>query len=166
MDRELIEEKVESLRRCVRRVEETRVTTAEELEGDWDTQDILTVNLTRAVQLCVDVAAHLVAETNRPSPDTMAEAFVHLREMGLISAELADRLQGSVGFRNVAIHAYRSIDWAIVHNITHERLDDFRQYARQVMAHLDRQSTSYVSSLNVSSVRLSTFHVTRTYAPR
>jgi hypothetical protein len=53
-------------------VEEKRVATVEELDGDWDTQDILTVNLTRAVQLCVDVAAHLVAETNRPSPDTMA----------------------------------------------------------------------------------------------
>jgi uncharacterized protein YutE (UPF0331/DUF86 family) len=142
MDRELIEEKLESLRRCIRRVEEKRAATAEELDGDWDTQDILTVNLTRAVQLCVDVAAHLVAETDRPSPDTMAEAFEHLREMGIISAALADRLQGAVGFRNVAIHAYRSIDWAIVHSITHERLEDFRQYARRVIAHLDRPSES------------------------
>lgn len=140
MDRELIEEKLESLRRCVRRAEEKRAATVEELEGDWDRQDILTVNLTRAVQLCVDAAAHLVAETDRPSPGTMAEAFKHLRKMRIISGELADRLQGAVGFRSVAIHAYRSIDWAIVYTITHEHLDDFQQYARLVMAHLDRPS--------------------------
>lgn len=98
------------------------------------------MNLTRAVQLCVDVAAHLVAETDPPSPETMAEAFDHLQEMGTISAELANRLQGAVGFHTVAVHAYRSIDWAIVHSITHERLGDFRAFAPQVMGHLDRSS--------------------------
>jgi len=133
MDRELIEEKIESLRRCVRRIQDKRAETVEQLENDWDTQDILSVNLTRAVQLCVDIAAHLLSETDRPSPETMAEAFEHLQEMGVLDAPLAKRLQGAVGFRNVAIHAYRSIDWAIVHSITHERLDDFRAFARAVL---------------------------------
>ncbi|PSQ96769.1 MAG: hypothetical protein BRD55_05700 [Bacteroidetes bacterium SW_9_63_38] len=139
MDRELIEEKIESLRRCVRRVKDKRVSTVDELEDDWDTQDILSVNLTRAIQLCVDLAAHLVAETERSSPEAMAEAFDHLREMNVIDASLANRLKGAVGFRNVAIHAYRSIDWAIVHSITHERLDDFRQFARSVLMVLDSE---------------------------
>lgn len=49
MDRELIEEKIESLRRCVRRIEAKRVATVDELESDLDTQDILSVNLTWAV---------------------------------------------------------------------------------------------------------------------
>ncbi|MCS3955367.1 hypothetical protein GGP81_001892 [Salinibacter ruber] len=40
---------LKSWRRCVRRVEAKRVSTADELDGDWDTQDILTVNLTRAM---------------------------------------------------------------------------------------------------------------------
>jgi uncharacterized protein YutE (UPF0331/DUF86 family) len=140
MDRELIEEKMESLRRCVRRIQDKRVATVEELETDWDTQDILSVNLTRAVQLCVDIAAHLIAETDRSSPDTMAGAFDHLQELDVISAALASRLKGAVGFRNVAIHADRSIDWAIVHSITHERLDDVRAFARAVLSHLDDYS--------------------------
>lgn len=141
MDRALITDKLESLRRCVRRVEEKRVSTVEALRDDWDTQDILSVNLTRAVQICVDVAAHLVAETDRPSPDTMAEAFDHLHDMGVLAGDLADRLKGAVGFRNVAIHAYRDIDWRIVHTITHERLDDFRQFARYVLDALDDTTT-------------------------
>ena len=141
MDRELIAEKIESLRRCVHRIENKRVASAEQLENDWDTQDILSVNLTRAVQLCVDIAAHLVAETDQPSPDTMADAFDRLREMGILSSALADRLKGAVGFRNVAIHAYRSIDWAIVHSITHERLDDFQLFAQAVLDEIGGPST-------------------------
>jgi uncharacterized protein YutE (UPF0331/DUF86 family) len=136
MDRELIEEKIESLRRCVHRIEKKRVASAEELENDWDTQDILSVNLTRAVQLCVDIASHLISESEHRAPDTMAEAFDRLHDMGLLSADLTRHLQGAVGFRNIAIHAYRSIDWHIVHSITHERLDDFRRFARAVMTHV------------------------------
>ena len=137
MDRELIEEKLESLRRCVRRIEDKRVSSVSELQSDWDTQDILSVNLTRAVQLCVDIAAHLIAETDQPSPGTMAEGFDRLQDMSALPGDLTKRLKGAVGFRTVAIHAYRDIDWAIVHSITHERLDDFQAFARQVVAHLD-----------------------------
>lgn len=137
MDRELIEEKIESLRRCVRRVQKKRVASVDELEHDVDRQDIITVNLTRAVQLCVDIASHLISEDDGAPPDTMAEGFARLHEMGILSAELAQRLQGAVGFRNVAVHAYRSIDWQIVHSITHERLDDFRQFARAVLSFVE-----------------------------
>lgn len=139
MDRELILEKIESLRRCVRRVEDKRVASVEKLESDWDRQDIITVNLTRAVQLCVDIAAHLISEDDGAPPDTMAEGFDRLREMGVLPDALARRLKGAVGFRNVAVHAYRSIDWQIVHSITHERLDDFRQFARSVLEFLNEQ---------------------------
>lgn len=139
MDAELILEKIESLRRCVQRVEDKRGDSVEDLERDWDRQDIITVNLTRAVQLCVDIAAHLISEDDGAPPDTMAEGFDRLHEMGVLSATLAQRLQGAVGFRNVAVHAYRSIDWQIVHSITHERLDDFRRFAQAVLDVVEKQ---------------------------
>jgi uncharacterized protein YutE (UPF0331/DUF86 family) len=66
----------------------------------------------------------------------MAEAFEHLREMGVLNAPLAKRLQGAVGLRHVAIRAYRSIDGAIVDSITHDRLDDFRAFARAVLTEI------------------------------
>lgn len=50
MDRLILIEKLESLRRCVRRVEMRRSETVEALQGDPDRQDILALNLTRAVQ--------------------------------------------------------------------------------------------------------------------
>lgn len=51
MDREIILEKLEALRRCIRRVESKRPKTAELLVSDWDLQDIITLNLSRATTL-------------------------------------------------------------------------------------------------------------------
>jgi len=42
----------------------------------------------------------------------------------------------AVGFRNLAVHAYAALDWAITHRIATEHLDDFRAFAREVDAWL------------------------------
>ena len=58
MDREVVEQKLESLRRCVQRVADKCPDDAETLAREVDLQDIVTLNLSRAVQMCVDVGAH------------------------------------------------------------------------------------------------------------
>ena len=89
MDALVLAEKLEALRRCVRRIEDRRAPTAEALREDPDRQDILALNLTRAVQLCVDMALQLLAGSEEPVPATMGEAFEGLRRSGIIDAALA-----------------------------------------------------------------------------
>lgn len=132
MDRVLIEEKLESLRRCLERVRQRCPETAESLAEDPDAQDILTLNLTRAIQLSVDIGAHLIAEKEVPPPNTMGETFRLLADTGHLDADLARRLRQAVGFRNIAIHNYEAIDWAIVHDICRNRRSDFKEFAMAV----------------------------------
>lgn len=133
MDRELIEQKLESLRRCVRRVRERCPSSPEALKRDADAQDIVTLNLTRAIQLCVDIGAHLIADGDFAAPDTMGHTFDMLAEAGYIDRDLAIRLKKAVGFRNIVIHNYHTIDWHIVHVLATKHLDDFKDYARAVI---------------------------------
>jgi hypothetical protein len=49
MDREVIEQKLESLRHCLRRIETRCPADAQTLATDPDLQDIVTLNLSRAV---------------------------------------------------------------------------------------------------------------------
>ena len=83
MDREVIEQKLESLRRCLRRIAEKCPTDPGKLEQDPDLQDIIVLNLTRAVQLCVDIGAHLVSSMKVSPPDTMGETFDVLTKSGI-----------------------------------------------------------------------------------
>lgn len=62
----------------------------------------------------------------------MGQTFDRLADAGYIEAALAGRLKKAVGFRNIAVHNYEAIDWAIVHAICSRHLDDFTAFARSV----------------------------------
>ena len=133
MDRVVIERKLESLRRCVERVRSKRPATLADLLVDIDTQDVLVLNLSRAVQLCVDIGVHVLSESGQTVPATMGDTFSGLAAAGLIDADLAARLRKSVGFRNIAVHNYEAIDWAIVLAVAQTSVQDFEDFARQVL---------------------------------
>jgi uncharacterized protein YutE (UPF0331/DUF86 family) len=44
----------------------------------------------------------------------------------------AHPLRRAVGFRNIAVHQYEVIDWAIVHALTGDPLLDFERFASVV----------------------------------
>lgn len=138
MDRDLVETKLESLRRCVERIADKTPPSVDQLVRDPDLQDIIALNLQRAVQLSVDIAAHLIAETDAVPPTTMAENFEVLRKLQIIDSLLAERLTKAVGFRNIAVHSYQAINWNIAYQICRHHLDDFRQFAKAVAHQLQQ----------------------------
>ena len=134
MDRKLIEQKLESLRRAIQRVSDKCPASPDILARDFDAQDIVSLNLTRAVQITVDIGSHLIACTDYPPPTTMGEVFEVMNQAGFIDAKLAERMKKAVGFRNLAVHNYNAINWAIVYAIATQHLDDFKDFARAVIA--------------------------------
>lgn len=132
----VLEEKLESVRRCLERVRTRTPADVGDFARDLDAQDIVTINLERAVQACVDIALHVLV-LREGAPRTMAEAFVCLAQQRLISEPVAERMVKAVGFRNLAVHAYRQIDWNVVHSIATLHLEDFRSFMREIVASND-----------------------------
>lgn len=133
--------KTDSLRRCINRIEEKTPSKSDVLQRDLDLQDIISVNLERAVQCCVDIAAHALAMSNEPPPSTMSEGFEMLGQLGVIDDKTAQRMKSAVGFRNISVHEYQKIDWQIVYTIITVHLDDFKEFIRQVVVWMERQDS-------------------------
>ena len=133
MDQQVIDQKLESLRRCLLRIESKQPFDAHQLSDDFDLQDIISLNLTRAVQMAVDIGVHIAASQNRPGPATMGKTFEQLSQMGVITTVLATQLKKSVGFRNIAVQNYSAITWQVVHAIITGHLQDFTDFAQAVM---------------------------------
>jgi len=106
MDTEVSNQKLESLRHCIARMRSKMPMTAEALRSNSDRQDIIAVNLERAVHTCVAIAAHVISETEVPPPSTMAEGFARLAELQVIAPQLAERMQKAVAWRNILVHNY------------------------------------------------------------
>ena len=138
MDREVVDQKLESLRRCLLRIESKCPVDAAVLAADFDLQDIVALNLSRAVQLSVDIGAHVIARMDVPPPGTMGQTFDLLAQEGVLSSELANALKKSVGFRNVAVHNYDSINWSIVHNIVKNHLGEFSEFSKAIVDWLEK----------------------------
>ena len=81
---------------------------------------------------------HIISQRSILLPDSMAGTFLSLAKLSVIDSHTAVVMGKAVGFRNTAVHAYRTINWGIVFSICTKHLDDFRAFARQIMSALDR----------------------------
>jgi uncharacterized protein YutE (UPF0331/DUF86 family) len=128
MNSVVIKTKLESLRKCLDRIESKKPITLEDLLQDIDSQDIIALNLERSVQLCVDIANHILSSLDDAPAMSMAESFERLSDKKIIPKELADNLKKAVGFRNLSVHAYDKIDWQLVWYILEGDLKDLVRF--------------------------------------
>lgn len=61
-------------------------------------------------QICIDLAAHVIASEGYRVPATYADSFTVLREESVIDEQVAARLRGLAGMRNLIVHLYAEVD--------------------------------------------------------
>lgn len=88
-----------------------------------------------AVQICLDIGAHLIAEEGLKMPDDYRGIFVSLKSAGL-EPELAEHLSAAAGMRNVLVHGYLQVDDKAVWDAL-SRLDDLHRFSSFVKSKLD-----------------------------
>jgi uncharacterized protein YutE (UPF0331/DUF86 family) len=85
----------------------------------------------RIIELMVGVASdllfHLLAERGL-QPSSYREAFKLAGREGMLTVELAEQLQLAAGMRNILVHMYEEIDYAIVHQSIQPMLRDFARF--------------------------------------
>ncbi|MGE7884148.1 type VII toxin-antitoxin system HepT family RNase toxin [Bacillus sp. NPDC094077] len=95
------------------------------------------LNIQRAFKANIDLAMHIVAGKKLGLPQSSQEAFDLLVTAGLLSADLASKLKAMVGFRNIAVHDYQSVNLDIVRQIIEKHLKDFRLFTKEIMGTLE-----------------------------
>lgn len=132
MDSVILDKKVDSILRCLGRIEQRLPIDEEKFLLDYDAQDVVVLNITRAVQLSVDIATHILSTGNEAVPVTMSDAFTKLHRQGVISERIAIKMKKTVGYRNVAVHSYDDIDLSITYAIARDHLQDFKVFLQEV----------------------------------
>jgi uncharacterized protein YutE (UPF0331/DUF86 family) len=116
--------KVAAIRDAVSRVRATLPARAEDLEADRTAREVVILNLFVALQECMALATHWLADAGLDVPGSYREVFMALAERGSLSRSLAERLGAAAGFRNLVAHQYGVVDPARVYAMAAEELGD------------------------------------------
>lgn len=85
-----------------------------------------------AVQICADIASHLIADEGWPVAKSLADGFNRLAERGVLQPKTAEALCKAVDLRNVVAHGYAGVDPQLVFAAATRGVTDLEAFAREV----------------------------------
>lgn len=129
---DIILNKSETIKRCIARINEEYDGKPENL-NDYRRQDSIILNVQRLCEASIDIATHYIRKNKLGIPQTSKENFEILEKNNVITEELSLRLQGMVGFRNIAVHDYQALNLKIVEKIVEEYIYDSLKLARMIL---------------------------------
>lgn len=107
----------------------------EAFQADRTAREVVVLNLFVAIQTCLDLAAHWLADEGWDVPQRYGEIFLTLADHGVIARPLALRLVGAAGLRNLVAHQYGTMDWQRLHaTASSPALDDLEAFCAALAA--------------------------------
>ena len=132
MENDVIVNKISVIERCIKRIQDVYANDPSNLK-DYTKQDSIILNIQRACEASIDLAMHIVSEQRLGLPQTSRDAFDMLQSHSIIDEDIAKRLKAMVGFRNIAVHDYQTLNIEILKQIVNKHLGDFTDYTKQIL---------------------------------
>ena len=121
--------KAATIERCVARARDEYAADPTTFAENYTRQDAAILNIQRACEASLDMGQHVIRRYGLGLPQSARDVFGLLAQAGWIDTELAEILKRMVGFRNIAVHDYKSLQLPITVNVITKHLDDFLRYS-------------------------------------
>ncbi|WP_278381977.1 type VII toxin-antitoxin system HepT family RNase toxin, partial [Clostridium tyrobutyricum] len=115
--------KISVIERCIKRIKEEYDNNPENLKN-YTKQDSIILNIQRACEVSIDLAMHIISERKFGIPQNSRDAFEILFNNKIIDENLMRKLKSMVGFRNIAVHDYQTVNLDIVKAVIENHIDD------------------------------------------
>ena len=137
-DRDVVAAKLAELEDRIARVRAHARGSASELVSDRDASDLVAFNLMLAVQTCLDVASHIIADERWAPASSLAESFRRLAEHGVITAATDAALGRAASFRNVVAHGYGRVVSDMLFVAATDGVRDLERFAHEIAVWMAR----------------------------
>lgn len=132
MGNDVIFNKIAIIERCIERINEEYDNNPNNL-NNYTKQDSIILNIQRACEAAIDLAMHIVSEKKLGIPQNSRDAFEVLYSNGLIDNDLMKKLKSMIGFRNIAVHNYQSLNLKVVEEIIEKHIDDLKSFTSIIL---------------------------------
>ncbi len=128
VDKALILRKLAELEEYLEQIKEYASITVNQYSKDWKAQRVVERTLQMMIEICTDVAGHIISDKGYRVPGTYADTFRILYENDMLNKGLFETMEKMAKFRNIIVHHYDKVDTEIVIGILKKDLKDFSAY--------------------------------------
>lgn len=125
--------KAATIERCVSRAREEYDKDPSTFATDFTRQDAAILNIQRACEAALDMGQHLIRREKLGVPQSARDVFELLCRGGWLEVSLLATMKNMVGFRNIAVHEYQTLQLPITVAIITQHLDDFLRFSSCVL---------------------------------
>lgn len=125
--------KAATIERCVARAREEYHADPASFASNFTRQDAAILNIQRACKAALDMGQHLIRRDKLGVPQSARDVFTLLAQAGRIEHGMAEELKRMVGFRNIAVHDYQTLQLTITVSIIEKHLDEFLGYSQRLL---------------------------------
>jgi uncharacterized protein YutE (UPF0331/DUF86 family) len=139
VDKTFVLRKLAELEEYLKQVKEYAKMTVGQYSKDWKAQRIVERTLQMMIEICADIAGHIISDKGYRVPTTYADTFRVLCENNILSKELSEGMEKMAKFRNVIVHHYDKVDTEIVIGILRNDLKDFVAFKDAILKAIKEQ---------------------------
>jgi uncharacterized protein YutE (UPF0331/DUF86 family) len=125
--------KAATIERCVARAREEYAADPDTFASNFTRQDAAILNIQRACEAALDMGHHVIRSHSLGMPQSARDVFDLLATAQWLESSLAEAMKRMVGFRNIAVHQYQTLQLTITVNIIESHLDEFLAFSRQIL---------------------------------
>ena len=131
---DIVLNKKESIERFIRQIKRYYAMDSEvSFEKDYLKQDAIAINIQRACEQAIDLANYTIKVKKLGLPKESRESFNLLAQNNVISKDIANKLGRMIGFRNVLVHEYQSLDLQLMVDVIENHLDDLVCFTDEIL---------------------------------
>lgn len=127
--------KAATIERCVARAREEYAADPDVFAVNFSRQDAAILKIQRACEAALDMGLHIIRRELLGVTQSVRDTFTLLAQAHWLTPAAAAQMKRMVGFRNVAVHDYQSLQLPITLNILTPHLDDFLVFSHQMLWH-------------------------------
>lgn len=126
----LITGKLSRLREYLSYLSTLRDTSLEAFTTDFKARGAAERYLHLAIESVIDIGNEIISALQFRRPERYRDIPYILAEAGIIPSELAVEVAKMIGFRNLLVHDYATIDRGLEHEFLQTRLPDFKTFMK------------------------------------
>jgi uncharacterized protein YutE (UPF0331/DUF86 family) len=119
--------KIAIIKNCLNTIQNVTAMDPKKL-NDFMVEDVVVLNLQRAIQAAIDIANIIIAMKGWRLPASYKDSFAELSKQKVIDKATFEQMSKMVGFRNIAVHEYQELNRAILESILKHHLIDLENF--------------------------------------